>query len=233
MLAMKRKVCVFKAQGKMKSAIRELTGLLQTFQTDVESWKELVTLYMASGDMKKALYCQEEVVLGDPHNYQNHNRYADLLYTLGGEANLRNARRHFAQSLELSSDNNLRATYGLLLACYSISSLGTSKQASGSSRGKTKKTKDITVGADEEELNSKLFEKSLELLRLNYADSILSKQIESVASKMQKSYGQNEKSVKRHGSSSSSSGSGSGGNNKSSSGSSKKETKEAVGEDID
>lgn len=205
MLAMKRKVCVYKAQGKMKSAIRELTTLLQTFQTDVESWKELVTLYMASGDMKKALYCQEEVVLGDPHNYQNHNRYADLLYTLGGEANVRCSRRHFAYSLELSPENNLRATYGLALSCYSLSSLMASKQSNSSgSRGKTKKTKkDDTVGDDEDELNNKLFDKSLELLRSNYADSILSKQIEKVASTMKTTYGQNEKSAKRHGGSSS------------------------------
>ena len=59
--------------------------------------------------MKKALYCQEEIVLADPHNYQNHNRYADILYTIGGETNVRTARRHFAQSIELNPENNLRA----------------------------------------------------------------------------------------------------------------------------
>ena len=191
MLAMKRRVCVFKAQGKMTSTIRALTELLQTFQTDVESWKELVTLYMASGDMKKALYCQEEVVLADPHNYQNHNRYADLLYTLGGANNLRSARRHYAQSLELSPENNLRGAYGLCLSSYSLSTLASTKQ-----KGKKKSVK--AVSSDEDELNKMLFEKSLELLRTNYRESSLLKQVESMNQKLQKTFGQNDKLVARH-----------------------------------
>ena len=194
MLAMKRRVCVFKAQGKMTSTIRALTELLQTFQTDVESWKELVTLYMASGDMKKALYCQEEVVLADPHNYQNHNRYADLLYTLGGANYLRSARRHFAQSLELSPENNLRGAYGLCLSSYSLSTLATSTKQ----KGKKKSVKADDVSSDENELNKMLFDKSLELLRTNYRGSSLLKQVESMNQKLQKTFGQNDKLLARH-----------------------------------
>jgi tetratricopeptide (TPR) repeat protein len=225
MLAMKRKVCVYKAQGKMKSAIRELTNLLQTFQTDIESWKELVTLYMAAGDMKKALYCQEEVILGDPHNYQNHNRYGDILYTLGGEINVRCSRRHFAQSLELSPENNLRAIYGLALSCYTLSSITTSR-SSTSSKLKIK-VKDETIKSDEKELNQKLFEKSMELLRSNYSKNPLSKQIERLASKLEKTNGQNEKATKRHGGVVSKNGSNRA-NKKSGNSGSSKESKEEV-----
>jgi tetratricopeptide (TPR) repeat protein len=209
MLAMKRRVAVYKAQGKMTSTIRALTELLQTFQTDVESWKELVTLYMASGDMKKALYCQEEVVLADPHNYQNHNRYADLLYTLGGANYLRSARRHFAQSLELSPENNLRAAYGLSLSSYSLSILSSTKQQGGtrSSSGKNaKQGKTDDVSSDEDELNKKLFDKSVELLGTNYKGSSLLKQVESMSQKLQKTFGQNDKMLERVGKSSSRSG---------------------------
>ena len=72
MIAMKRLVCVHKARGKVTEAIAELTKILETFQNDPECWKELVNLYMSLGDMKQAVYCQEEVVMCDPRNYQVH-----------------------------------------------------------------------------------------------------------------------------------------------------------------
>ena len=57
MIAMKRKVCVYKAQGQMKAAIRALTELLKIFQTDVESWKELCTLYMGKYSKRRCEQC--------------------------------------------------------------------------------------------------------------------------------------------------------------------------------
>ena len=127
MIAMKRLVCVHKARGKVTEAIAELTKILETFQNDPECWKELVNLYMSLGDMKQAVYCQEEVVMCDPRNYQVHNRYADLLYSCGGQTNIRSARRQYAQSLELNP-RNMRAAYGSVSRALRLEWRPTNKQ---------------------------------------------------------------------------------------------------------
>ena len=221
MLAMKRKVCVHKAQGNTAKAIEELTNLLKTFQTDVDSWKELVTLYMSEGDMRQATFCQEEVVTCDPRNYQVHNRYADLLYTLGGETNVRSARRHYAQSLELNPQN-ARAAYGLCLCSYAIGA----SFAGGKHRGGKGVTRDKSVADDEKELNQKLFAKGLALLRKIYADSPMLKHAESLVKGFESSFGS------AGGSALSRKGSSNGGDSNSSS-SKQKQSDDAVGMDVD
>lgn len=155
MLAMKRKVCVLKGTGKIGEAIAELSSMLEIFSTDLESWKELVNLHVSVGDYKRALFCQEDVILADAHNYQNHNRYADLLYTVGGEVNVRAARRHYAQSLELNP-KNARAAYGLCLASHMLATRYPFQRGKASVNN---------VAGDESELNQKLFQKGANLLR--------------------------------------------------------------------
>lgn len=184
MIAMKRLVCVHKAQGKMADAIGELTKILETFQTDVECWKELVALYVSQGDMKQAVYCQEEVVMCDPRNYQSHNRYADLLYTSGGETNVRSARRQYSQSLELNP-RNMRAAFGICLASYTLAGI------SASNKGKKKKSASSFdyIEPDEDELNEKLFKYGLSLLRQSYDSSPLRVQAEALAEAWEASFG--------------------------------------------
>ena len=122
----------------------------------------------------------------DPRNYQVHNRYADLLYTMGGETNLRSARRHYAQSLELNPQN-ARAAYGLCLCSYAIGASFAAGKQRGGKGGKA--ARDKSVAEDEKELNEKLFAKGVELLRNVYADSPMLKHAESLAKGFVSSFG--------------------------------------------
>lgn len=167
-LATKRIVAVHKARGELGKAIQVLTGLLQNFGTDLESWRELVDLHLIRGQTKEAVFCQEEVVLSDPHNYQNHNRYAELLYTLGNLEDVRAARRQYALSLELK--RNLRAAYGLCLSAHRVAIM-TPPRGRGSKQARSTRNARDQVADDEEELNNRLFDKGAQIISQMSASS--------------------------------------------------------------
>lgn len=62
-----------------------------------------------------AKFALEEVLLLDGGNYASYLAYAEILYTIGDKRSLEIARQYYAMSLELNSDNNNRALFGLLL----------------------------------------------------------------------------------------------------------------------
>lgn len=115
----KRKVAVLKAQGRNAEAIKELTEYLKFFMADIEGWQELSELYINELDFGKAAFCIEELILHNPHNHLLHQRYADIKYTQGGYDNMELARAYYCQALKLNP-NNLRALYGVYLACNNI-----------------------------------------------------------------------------------------------------------------
>lgn len=111
----KRLVAILKAQNKVGEAIKELNEYLKKFMSDQEAWTELAELYISQQDHKKAKFCMEELILMNPHNHLFHQRYAETLYTLGGNENMEKARKYFAQALKLDN-NNMRALFGFFLA---------------------------------------------------------------------------------------------------------------------
>lgn len=111
----KRLVAILKAQNKVGEAIKELNEYLKKFMSDQEAWTELAELYISQQDHKKAKFCMEELILMNPHNHLFHQRYAEILYTLGGNENMEKARKYFAQALKLDN-NNMRALFGFFLA---------------------------------------------------------------------------------------------------------------------
>ena len=111
----KRLVAILKAQNKVGEAIKELNEYLKKFMSDQEAWTELAELYISQQDHKKAKFCMEELILMNPHNHLFHQRYAEILYTLGGNENMEKARKYFAQALKLDNDN-MRALFGFFLA---------------------------------------------------------------------------------------------------------------------
>lgn len=111
----KRLVAILKAQNKVGEAIKELNEYLRKFMSDQEAWTELAELYISQQDHKKAKFCMEELILMNPHNHLFHQRYAEILYTLGGNENMEKARKYFAQALKLDN-NNMRALFGFFLA---------------------------------------------------------------------------------------------------------------------
>ncbi|VDK32330.1 unnamed protein product [Taenia asiatica] len=125
-VARKRLITIFKAQGCINSAIDELNKYLKIFMADVEAWGELSDLYLAQGDYKHAAFCMEELILANPHNHLLHERLAEIKYSEGGVENLELARAYFAQACRINP-LNIRALYGLILAASSLSGKLTEK----------------------------------------------------------------------------------------------------------
>lgn len=111
----KRLVAILKAQNRVAEAIKELNEYLKKFMSDQEAWTELAELYISQQDHKKARFCMEELILMNPHNHLFHQRYAEILYTLGGNESREKARKYFAQALKLDN-NNMRALFGFFLS---------------------------------------------------------------------------------------------------------------------
>ena len=126
----KRLVAILKAQNKIPEAVKELNEYLKKFMGDQEAWTELAELYISQQEHKKAKFCMEELILVNPHNHLYNQRYAEILYTLGGNENMEKSRKYFAQALKLDN-NNMRALFGFFMASGYL--------ASSSKDAKTKK----------------------------------------------------------------------------------------------
>ena len=115
----KRLVAILKAENLIPEAIKELNEYLKKFMSDQEAWMELAELYISQQDYKKAKFCMEELILVNPQNHLYHQRYAEILYTLGGNENMEKARKYFAQALKLDN-NNMRALFGFFMAAANL-----------------------------------------------------------------------------------------------------------------
>jgi tetratricopeptide (TPR) repeat protein len=113
--AWKRKICVAREQGDTEKAIELLNKYLKLSSSEESSWLELADLYLSLSKLELAKFCLEELLLLNPDNYLYHLKYAEVVYTLGGKANVTLARQYYAQSLELKPHDNLRAQYGLIM----------------------------------------------------------------------------------------------------------------------
>ncbi|CAF0783739.1 unnamed protein product [Didymodactylos carnosus] len=112
----KRQISILKAQNKIKDAINELNGYLQLYQTDVEAWSELCELYLIEHDYAKAAFCAEELLLINPHNHLNHERYASIRYSQG----LYEVARSYYFSAYKINSSNIRTLYGILLTSMNL-----------------------------------------------------------------------------------------------------------------
>lgn len=111
----KRKIAVYKAQGRLQDAIRDLNEYLKLFMNDSEAWLELATLYIKDGEYAKAAYCAEELILAHPRDHLYYQLYAEIKYSQGGRDNLELAKSYFAEAVKLNPDN-VRALWGLFSA---------------------------------------------------------------------------------------------------------------------
>ena len=111
--ALKRKYCVLKSQlGKETEAREALNDYLERNGSDVGAWAEMSKFCAEMGDYSGAAYCYEEIVLCSPLSSAVHCTMGEWYATIGGKDNLKLARKHMAQSLDLDP-KNLRAMYGL------------------------------------------------------------------------------------------------------------------------
>jgi len=112
--ALKRKYCILKSQiGKEEETREALNNYLEKNGSDVSAWAEMSKFCAENGDYAGAAYCYEEVVLANPLDAEAHCTLGEWYATTGGRENLKLARKHMAQSLELDP-KNLRAMYGLV-----------------------------------------------------------------------------------------------------------------------
>ncbi|XP_065844050.1 ER membrane protein complex subunit 2-like [Oscarella lobularis] len=125
-LARKRKVAVLKAKQDVAEAIEALTEYLKDFMSDHEAWLELADLYISQLDFKHAAFCMEELILVNPHMPLFHQRYAEILYSMGGTDNMELARKYFAQALKLNPDST-RSLCGFFMASSALKSKKDSK----------------------------------------------------------------------------------------------------------
>ncbi|KAJ1635821.1 hypothetical protein T492DRAFT_964167 [Pavlovales sp. CCMP2436] len=111
---MKRRVAVISEMGNSAGAVKALIEYLDLYSSDADSWLELSRLYLGEAQYSKAAYCYEELLLLQPNNHVFHAKYAEVMYTMGGE-HVKTARKYFAHSLNICPKNNARALYGLLM----------------------------------------------------------------------------------------------------------------------
>eukprot|EP00549_Striatella_unipunctata_P009572 CAMPEP_0118715516 /NCGR_PEP_ID=MMETSP0800-20121206/26924_1 /TAXON_ID=210618 ORGANISM="Striatella unipunctata, Strain CCMP2910" /NCGR_SAMPLE_ID=MMETSP0800 /ASSEMBLY_ACC=CAM_ASM_000638 /LENGTH=254 /DNA_ID=CAMNT_0006621705 /DNA_START=136 /DNA_END=900 /DNA_ORIENTATION=+ len=127
---LKRKYCMLKQQvGKEIEAMAALNDYLKQNPADASAWKELSNVCLEMGDYKGAVFALEEVVLSSPLDAKSHCQLAEAYATVGGIANLKLARKHLAQSLELNPTDNRRALFMLVTVTKSyLEAVGKSKR---------------------------------------------------------------------------------------------------------
>lgn len=87
-LVSKRKIAIARSENKLAEAIHQLGVYLKTYMNDMEAWQELCDLYLKVQDYAKAAHAMEELVMTHPHHHLYQQRYADILYTMGGLDNI-------------------------------------------------------------------------------------------------------------------------------------------------
>mmetsp|Transcript_66 Transcript_66/g.129 ORF Transcript_66/g.129 Transcript_66/m.129 type:complete len:279 (-) Transcript_66:14-850(-) len=132
----KRAVAIAAAKGNIPDAIKVMNGYLDKFPADPEAWTEMAALCLKDSRFESAKFCYEELILGNPYNHLFHQRLAEVLYTIGGKANLALCRKHFAQAVNLNPKNT-RALYGLLLVAKKLSLSGDKEAAQLAVRAQT------------------------------------------------------------------------------------------------
>lgn len=65
----------------------------------------------------KAAFCAEELLLINPHNHLNHERYASIRYSQG---DFDKARTYYFSALKINP-TNIRALYGIILTSANLS----------------------------------------------------------------------------------------------------------------
>jgi len=119
-LVSKRKIAILRSENKLPDAINQLGIYLKTYMNDMEAWQELCDLYLKVQDYAKAAHTMEELVVTHPHHHLYQQRYADILYTMGGLDNVEIARAYYANAVKLSNQTNMRALYGLMLTANTL-----------------------------------------------------------------------------------------------------------------
>jgi len=157
-----------------------LNDYLERNGSDASAWVEMTKICAEVGDYSGAAYSGEEIVLSAPLNAEAHCALGDWYATVGGRENWKAARKHFAQSLELDPDNNLRALFGLVSVAESF--LDDVEAAGG---GRKKKKREV-VNEEDVEMAKDLLKYGTDKLSAVYKGTPMGGLVEKVLGDMER-----------------------------------------------
>lgn len=99
--------------------MRLLVEYLDTYMADKEAWAQLADIYISKQQYSQAAFCLEELLVLEPHNPFRHYQYASVLYTIGTDKSLANARKYFCRAAELNP-GDVRSLFGILQCCNTV-----------------------------------------------------------------------------------------------------------------
>ncbi|OII76425.1 hypothetical protein cand_001930 [Cryptosporidium andersoni] len=107
----KRIISIFKAKGQIQKVNSLIQDHLSEYITDSEAWKDAAFIALNEGkDLRRALYCLQEVLLHDPQNVPIINTIAELYIGINDPLL---SRKYFSLALNID-ENNIRALWGIL-----------------------------------------------------------------------------------------------------------------------
>lgn len=119
----KRRVALLKSLGRLTEAVSSLIEVIDNSPTDAEAWAELADLYISQGNLERAVFCLEEVLLIMPNAWNMQAKLGEVLYLSANAVEsservrlLSESVRRFCRSAELCN-TYLRAYYGLKMVC--------------------------------------------------------------------------------------------------------------------
>ncbi|CAD7698419.1 unnamed protein product [Ostreobium quekettii] len=119
-MILKRKATCKKTKGDIPGAIQALKHYVDIYMLDRDAWEELAGLYIKQHLFKQAAFCFEELIMLAPNSLTYNLRYADVLYTIGQQANWKSALSYYSRAVELSGGGCVRALFGV---CCCLSNL--------------------------------------------------------------------------------------------------------------
>lgn len=172
-------VAVARSGVEIKEALNDY---LERNGSDASAWVEMTKICAEVGDYSGAAYAREEIVLSAPLNAEAHCALGEWYATVGGRENWKGARKHFAQSLELDPENNLRALFGLVSAAESFLD---DVEAAGSGGGRKKKKREV-VDEEDVELAKDLLKYGTNKLSTVYKGTPMAGLVEKVLGEMER-----------------------------------------------
>ncbi|CAF1421514.1 unnamed protein product [Adineta ricciae] len=124
-IVQKRQISLLKEKNQIREAISKLNTYLQLYQADQEAWSELCDLYLSEHEYVKASFCAEELLLINPHNHLNHERYASIRYSQG---DYEGAPSYYFSALKINP-TNIRALYGIILTSTNLATNNSSSNS--------------------------------------------------------------------------------------------------------
>jgi len=115
-MALKRQAALELSKNNMPGAVDAIRKYLDVYANDKDAWEQLGELYLQMSLYRQALFCYEELLMFAPASVAYLTRVADILYTLGGNSNLRQARAYYSRAVDLSQGASARGLFGIL-AC--------------------------------------------------------------------------------------------------------------------